>query len=109
MWEYNYYRSITAIFHGRLGTNKCLRSARPLRKNGVVLEPRAYLSVDKEDVFYKMRWLGFVARIDAILHKFLHPTHNVRWRTNEGSICPGDIVCETCNHVFWCRLLNRRY
>jgi len=55
-----------------------------------------------------MRWYGFLARIDAILHRILHPRHDVRWRTNEGSICPGDIACETCNCVFWCRILENK-
>ena len=55
-----------------------------------------------------MRWYGFLARIDAILHKILHLQHSVKWRTNEGSLCPGDIVCETCDHVFWCRMLENK-
>ncbi len=54
------------------------------------------------------QWLGFQARVDAILHKILHPTHSVKWRTNEGDICPGDIACETCNQVFWCRMLGKK-
>lgn len=54
-----------------------------------------------------MRWLGIQARIDVILHKIVHPTHNLKWTTNKEELCPkGDIVCETCNINFWCRSLD---
>jgi len=53
-----------------------------------------------------MTWYGFLARLGAILHKIAHPSHKMRWRTNMDEICPGDIVCETCDIVFWCRALE---
>lgn len=56
----------------------------------------------------KNTWLSFQARVDAIWHKIWHPTHRVKWRTNEANICPGDIACETCNQVFWCRMLGKK-
>jgi len=49
---------------------------------------------------------GFFARLHAIWHKVTHPTHKVLWRTKIGKICPGDITCETCNRVIWCRMLE---
>lgn len=55
-----------------------------------------------------MRWLGFLARIDAILHKIRHPSHDVRWRTGVGKYCSGDITCETCSCIFWCRGLENK-
>jgi len=54
-----------------------------------------------------MRWLGFKARIDAIYHKIRYPKHSIRWRVNVGESCSGDITCETCGHVFWCRMLEK--
>lgn len=50
-----------------------------------------------------IKWYGFQARISAILHKIRHPKHRLLWRTNVDEICPGDIVCETCDQIFWCR------
>lgn len=55
-----------------------------------------------------MRWYGFLARIDAILHKIRHPRHDVRWRMNIGKSCSGDIICETCSIAFWCRGLENK-
>ena len=49
---------------------------------------------------------GFQARLRAIWHKVMHPTHKVLWRTKIGKICPGDITCETCNKIIWCRMLE---
>jgi len=46
------------------------------------------------------------ARIRAILHKLTHPGHELVWRRLDDSPCPGDIVCETCNSLFWCRLYD---
>lgn len=55
----------------------------------------------------------------SALHARLHAVvcwlkgHDVKWRTGSESLveddvrfadtCPGDIVCETCNLVIWCR------
>ena len=50
------------------------------------------------------KWLGLWARLDAIWHKLTHWSHDVRWRTNRDERCPGDITCETCSCIFWCRL-----
>ena len=55
-----------------------------------------------------MRWYGFLARIDAMLHKICHPKHDVRWRVNIGKSCSGDITCETCEIAFWCRGLESK-
>jgi len=55
-----------------------------------------------------MGWYGFLARIEAILHKIRYPRHDVKWRTNIGESCSGDIVCETCSHMFWCRGLESK-
>jgi len=53
-----------------------------------------------------MDWLGFKARIEAIWHKIWHPRHDVKWRINADEECPGDITCETCSCIFWCRALE---
>jgi hypothetical protein len=50
-----------------------------------------------------MNWCGFEARVRVIIHKILHPTHVINWRVNVDEICPGDITCETCNVLYWCR------
>lgn len=48
--------------------------------------------------------LGIGARIDAIKHKIRHPKHQILWRNNvEEGICRGDILCDTCGIVYWCR------
>lgn len=49
---------------------------------------------------------GFQARIHAMWHKITHQTHDVQWRYKPGKLCPGDITCETCNKIFWCRMLD---
>jgi len=46
---------------------------------------------------------GFHARLEAILHKIFHPNHRLIWRTQREEICSGDIVCDTCNKIYWCR------
>ena len=52
-------------------------------------------------------WEGFKARVGAICHKIAHPSHVVRWRVNaEEGYCKGDIACETCKILFWCRLYD---
>ena len=55
-----------------------------------------------------MRWHGFLARIDAILHKIQHPQHDVRWRVGACRACSGNITCETCGIAFWCRGLETK-
>ncbi len=55
-----------------------------------------------------MGWYGFLARIDAILHKIRHPGHNVKWKINVDESCSGDITCETCEVAFWCRGLEAK-
>ena len=49
---------------------------------------------------------GFLARIHAILHKVRHPSHVIKWKTGPDWMCPGDIVCETCDMVIWCRVYD---
>ena len=51
-----------------------------------------------------MKLIGFRARIDAIIHKIFHPTHNLQWRVGADKVCDGDIICETCSLCFWCRV-----
>lgn len=51
-----------------------------------------------------MTFLGLRARIDAILHKLLHPSHRVLWHASP-SKC--DIACDTCSHLFWCRQVEK--
>lgn len=47
---------------------------------------------------------GFFARLDAIFHKIRHPKHKVMWRCSiEKDLYAGDITCETCNIIYWCR------
>lgn len=29
--------------------------------------------------------------------------HRILWRTNQDHVCTGDIVCETCDLLIWCR------
>jgi len=55
---------------------------------------------------YKINRFGIAARIQAICHKIRHPRHKLLWREKEfedDTICPGDIICETCGILFWCR------
>lgn len=49
---------------------------------------------------------GIPARIRAILHKIIHPYHDLKWKHNSDEICKGDIICKTCNLAFWCRALE---
>jgi hypothetical protein len=50
-----------------------------------------------------MTWYGLLARIDVVLHKIRHPKHRMIWRYKPDALCPGDIVCDTCDVIFWCR------
>lgn len=54
---------------------------------------------------------GILARIDAIWHKIRHPTHDLVWKDspvmNDPEFkCEGDILCNTCNIIFWCRFYD---
>lgn len=54
-----------------------------------------------------MCWYGFLARLDAIFHKLFYPWHRVLWVTVADELClNGDITCETCGVVYWCRALE---
>jgi hypothetical protein len=61
--------------------------------------------------FLQSIWRNISCRVDAVVHKILYPTHNVKWKDKESIcidedgtvLCPGDIICKTCNKVFWCR------
>jgi len=55
-----------------------------------------------------IRPYGLLARIDAVFHKIRHLRHNVKWRANVGKSCSGDIICETCSCIFWCRGLENK-
>jgi len=45
---------------------------------------------------------GISARLRAVFHKISHPMHKMRWRKDD---C--DIICETCERIYWCRLLEQ--
>lgn len=49
---------------------------------------------------------GIQAKLSAIWHKICHPRHDVRWRVNKDNVCPGDITCETCEMIIWCRIYD---
>jgi len=54
---------------------------------------------------------GIIARIEAVCHKILHPFHKLIWKLDPISDdpefkCEGDIVCQTCNVIFWCRFYD---
>jgi len=52
---------------------------------------------------------GFIARLQAICHKIRHPKHKLVWKHSpEEGLCKGDIVCETCDIVFWCRFYDKK-
>lgn len=55
-----------------------------------------------------MSYNGITARLQAIFHKILHPKHKVLWRADADKICPGDIICDTCDIIFWCRIQDRK-
>lgn len=55
-----------------------------------------------------MTLAGIFARIDAVWHKITHPKHKISWKDDPilddpYFVCEGDIVCKTCNKLFWCR------
>jgi hypothetical protein len=35
--------------------------------------------------------------------------HTLGWRVGADEVCAGDIVCETCNLVIWCRWLDPKW
>ena len=47
-----------------------------------------------------------ICKLQAIWHKIIHPTHKLIWIYKPDEICDGDIVCDTCNIIFWCRALE---
>jgi hypothetical protein len=47
----------------------------------------------------KLSWLW--ARLDGL--RCILRGHTVRWRAGADDICTGDIICDTCNRVIWCR------
>ena len=46
-------------------------------------------------------YLCIAARLDAVWH--WARGHRVRWRANPDYMCSGDILCDTCDAVMWCR------
>jgi hypothetical protein len=58
-----------------------------------------------------MTMFGLLSRLDAILHKILHPSHDIIWKWHESEedkeICDGDILCKTCDKIYWCRALEK--
>lgn len=44
---------------------------------------------------------GFFARVGAFWH--IARGHDVDWAVDTSDLCDGDIVCETCHVVLWCR------
>lgn len=55
-------------------------------------------------------WTHILAIKSIIIHKIFHPSHKIIWKISpEEFICPGDIVCETCDVVYWCRSYNFKY
>ena len=65
--------------------------------------PRLKPWVSAHGGFMRFSWYGIRARIDALFHKIRHPSHKILWKTCADEICDGDITCETCNVIFWCR------
>ena len=65
---------------------------------------KIYVKRNLSGAFYmRFSWYGIRARIDALFHKIRHPSHKILWKTCADEICDGDITCETCNVIFWCR------
>jgi hypothetical protein len=53
------------------------------------------------------RWWGIQARLDGLLCYLRR--HRVEWRANvDDGVCPGDIVCHTCDRIHWCRWYDNR-
>ena len=54
---------------------------------------------------------GILVRLEVIWHKICHPHHTIIWRHNPvlddpDFKCEGDIVCHTCNQLYWCRFYD---
>ena len=55
-------------------------------------------------IWWSLWWWGLEARLSYLWHALR--SHDVRWRSNADEAyeaCSGDITCETCNVLFWCR------
>lgn len=48
-----------------------------------------------------MTLAGFFARVDAFWH--LVRGHQIAWVVDASELCDGDIICDTCSAVLWCR------
>ena len=46
-------------------------------------------------------YYGLHARLIALYHTI--KLHDVDWRKTPDEICDGDIYCNTCNLLIWCR------
>jgi hypothetical protein len=52
-----------------------------------------------------MTYYGVTARLEGVWHMLRG--HRVLWSTHAvKDFCVGDIVCESCNRVIWCRALD---
>jgi hypothetical protein len=60
--------------------------------------------------FLSLKWFAFHlewgCKISAIWHKIVHPTHKIIWKYKPDEECDGDIVCDTCDRLFWCRAIE---
>jgi len=51
------------------------------------------------------QWYKFGAIFEYILHWLRG--HEVSWRSNIDELCAGDIACETCSLLIWCRACEK--
>ena len=58
-------------------------------------------------VRFALSWDGFWARMSALWHRIRHPWHFMVWCTPAEELCRGDLICHTCNCIFWCRKIGR--
>lgn len=49
-------------------------------------------------------FLGMRARLDAGICWL--KGHDVQWRANVDEVCEGDILCDTCDCMHWCRAMD---
>jgi hypothetical protein len=54
-------------------------------------------------VRFALSWDGFWARMSALWHRIRHPWHFMVWCTPAEELCRDDLICHTCNCIFWCR------
>ena len=55
-----------------------------------------------------MIWYSFIlARLGGLWHKM--KGHEVVWVENSGTTCRGDIICNTCNLIIWCRWYDPKW